>query len=517
MIFSAWQFIFVFLPVTVAGFFLIPERYGTARKWWLTLASFYFYGYWKVDYVPLLLGSILFNYAVGESMVRLRNPQQRWWILLAGVGGNLAVLGYFKYTDFAVNLFADFFTGQPDGEPITFNIILPLAISFFTFTQISYIVDVYRDEAKHYKFLDYALFVVFFPHLIAGPIVRHWEIIPQLTGKLLKLKFRNVATGGALFFIGLFKKVLFADPLGGYVDPLFAASAAGTVLTPLDAWIATLGFGLQIYFDFSAYSDMAIGLARIFDVKFPVNFNSPYKARNVMEFWSRWHITLTRFLREYVYFPLGGNRKGKGRQAFNGVATMFLSGLWHGAGLTFIVWGLLHGFYLIVAHTWSRVCVSLGWKGEGWWAKAGAVVLTFVAVHVGWVYFRAESLAQANEIVASLFGFNGFSIPQGIVSSVREVQHAADWAGIAVVPNAADFGHGYALVQILLLIIICWTLPNSQQLLTLYRPTLERVRPQGRCVLKLNLLTGALAGIFFFLVIRHYFLAPANTFIYFDF
>jgi alginate O-acetyltransferase complex protein AlgI len=341
MLFSSWQFFFLFLPATLAGFFAMPANPLWLRKTWLLLASVFFYAYWKVEYVPLLLFSICFNHAVAEFITRHR-PAAKPAIVL-GVGINLLLLGYYKYTNFILE-----FLGHVSRHDFgRFDIMLPLAISFFTFTQIGYLVDVYRNPSLHHRFLDYAFFVVFFPHLIAGPIVRHWEIIPQFAGRKLRANRDDIGVGLTMFLVGLYKKVLLADSVSGYVATVYGAAADGATLTWFDAWLGTLAFAMQIYFDFSGYSDMAIGLARLFGIRFPMNFNSPYKAGSITEFWQRWHITLTRFLREYVYFPMGGNRCSPLRHVFNIMATMFLSGLWHGAGWTYIMWGGLHGFYLV--------------------------------------------------------------------------------------------------------------------------------------------------------------------------
>ena len=319
MIFSSWQFILVFLPLALLVYQLIPQGRTVWRKLWLTAASFIFYGYWDIDYIPLLVFSILFNYGIAEWMFRKHGRRRTGWILVLGVAVNLGLLGYYKYADFLIRSF----NAVTRAEIGLLELILPLAISFFTFTQIAYLVDVYRDQAKHYSFLDYSLFVVFFPHLIAGPIVRHWEIIPQYSPKMVRFNREDFSVGLAIFLIGLYKKLLLADPVSQVADSVFGAANSGAVLTWFDAWLGTLAYTLQIYFDFSGYSDMAIGLARMFSIKFPVNFNSPYKAGSIAEFWRRWHITLMRFFREYLYIPLGGNRCGKTRHYAN-ILAVFL-------------------------------------------------------------------------------------------------------------------------------------------------------------------------------------------------
>ncbi|MBC8002267.1 MAG: MBOAT family protein, partial [Opitutaceae bacterium] len=378
MLFNSWQFLLVFLPVVLGVFLCLPAAWQNSRKGWLIVASFVFYAYWKIEYVPLLLASMAFNFGAAEGIIRWHGQRRGKLVLYAGVSGNLVLLGYYKYTDFFLQLF-----GRIADQPVPkFDLILPLAISFFTFTQIGYLVDVHRDQTKHYRLLDYVLFVVFFPHLIAGPIVRHWEIIPQFMSRWPRPSGKDLAVGMAIFLIGLFKKVLIADPLSEYADAAFAALQPGLTLTFFDAWFGTLAYALQIYFDFSGYSDMAIGLARLFAIKFPFNFDSPYKARSVVEFWQRWHVTLSRFLREYLYFSLGGNRCGPLRQKLNVMTTMVLSGLWHGAGITFVLWGALHGVYLVMAHGWQGTAKRMqSWQKHWSYGMAGWA-LTFLAVLV---------------------------------------------------------------------------------------------------------------------------------------
>jgi D-alanyl-lipoteichoic acid acyltransferase DltB (MBOAT superfamily) len=314
MLFSSWKFLCLFLPLTLAVFFLLPVRVGMGRKGGLLLASFVFYGAWKISALPLLCGSIIFNFWVCDFLVRWKDQPRARLLIIFGVLCNLGVLGYYKYAGFTVGILQAI-TQRSFVMP---QIILPLAISFFTFTQIAYIIDVYRDHTRHYRFWDYVLFVVMFPHLIAGPIVRHWEIIPQYAGKEMRPSLADLHAGTILFLMGLFKKVLIADPLAVNANAIYDAAATGVTPTFFDGWFGTLCYALQLYFDFSGYSDMAIGLARMFGIRFPCNFNSPYRSLSISEFWSRWHITLTRFLREYVYFPLGGNRAGEGAGAEGG-------------------------------------------------------------------------------------------------------------------------------------------------------------------------------------------------------
>ena len=350
----------------------------------------------------LILGSMLFNYAVGVALssraVNGPNPQAKA-ILVAGIAANLALLGYYKYANFFVdNLNALFGTGL-----ILETIILPLAISFFTFQQIAYLVDAYRGETHEYSFLHYALFVIFFPQLIAGPIVHHREILPQFArSTLYRLKAEHLAVGLTIFALGLFKKVVLADGVAVYASPVFAAAQAGTTLTFFEAWGGALAYTFQLYFDFSGYSDMAIGLARMFGVRLPLNFNSPYKSRSISEFWTRWHISLSSFLRDNLYIPLGGNQKGPIRTYVNLFLTMLLGGLWHGANWTFVLWGAYHGTLLALERMNHK-------RGFGWrLPRPMQMALTFVLVMFGWVLFRAPTLEGVARMAKGLAGVNGW-------------------------------------------------------------------------------------------------------------
>ena len=349
MLFNSYEFIFLFLPIVLLGFHLIGKQgHHRVAIAWLVGASLFFYGWWNPAYLLLMLFSVLFNYSVGVS---LSNTSGRKLlsktILTIGVSVNLAILGYFKYANF----FVDNLNALSGTNLILNEVILPLAISFFTFQQIAYLVDAYRGKTKEYNFLHYCLFVTFFPQLIAGPIVHHKEMLPQFAkDAVYKLRSKHLAIGITIFALGLFKKVVLADGVSVYATPVFNAAEAGVMLTFFEAWGGALAYTFQLYFDFSGYSDMAIGIARMFGIRLPLNFNSPYKATSIIDFWRRWHITLSRFLRDYLYIPLGGSRKGRVRRYINLMTTMILGGLWHGAGWTFLLWGALHGFYLMINH-----------------------------------------------------------------------------------------------------------------------------------------------------------------------
>jgi alginate O-acetyltransferase complex protein AlgI len=398
LLFNSQIFLLVFLPLTLAGFYLLAAR-RSARLWLLIVASFVFYGYWDVRLLPLLGGSIAVNWA----LARLLRDWPHGWIAGLGVTANLVLLGVFKYADFVADTVAAL--GGPLHEP--WGIVLPLGISFFTFQQISYLVERSRGDAPDYGFRDYCLYIAFFPQLIAGPIVRHNELIHQFAADPRRPGIaERVGRGLAFLLIGLAKKVFVADALAEQVDTVFAAATGGSAVTGSDAWLGGLGFSLQIYFDFSAYSDMAIGIALMLGFVLPANFNAPYRATSIRDFWRRWHITLSRFLRDYLYIPMGGSRHGALRQIGALMATMLLGGLWHGAGWTFVLWGGLHGGALALNHLWQRTGIRLP-------APAGWAV-TFLFVIAAFVVFRAESLAAAQAVLAGMAFANGVgALPDG--------------------------------------------------------------------------------------------------------
>ncbi len=514
MLFSSWQFIFVFLPIAVAGFFAIPARAQPARKWWLLLTSLFFYGWWKVEYVSLLLFSIAFNFAAAEAVTAWRGRPAARWALTASVSVNLLLLGYYKYTNFLLEAL-----GRASGHTFArLDIMLPLAISFFTFTQIGYLVDVFRNAKLHYRLLDYAVFVVFFPHLIAGPIVRHWEIIPQFANRQLKANRNDMGAGIAMFLLGLFKKVLLADPASRFADIVYGAAESGPI-TWFDGWLGTIAYAMQIYFDFSGYSDMAIGLARMFGMKFPCNFDSPYQAGSIVEFWRRWHITLQRFLREYLYFPLGGNRCGKARHLLNILITMIVSGLWHGAGWTFLVWGALHGAYLVIAHGWRTFREARGWRFTTHWSYRGAcVIVTFIAVLYAWVFFRAKTLPQAGRVIASMAGLNGFTIPEGVNDPKRSPGPLLEKIGFQFTEkNLAVNFYKPGMRWMAALLLIVFFAPNTQQLLRAAEPVLEPVAASSRMRFAFSATSGLVLGVLLFFVVCSWFIARPSPFIYFNF
>lgn len=400
MLFNSVEFIFVFLPITfIIYFYLNAKKLTDLSKGFLFFSSLFFYSWWNIVYLPLILCSMLFNYVIGNTLSKYNLKKQnisKKAILIFGIIFNLCLLGYFKYTDFFIENF-NLFT---DKNISLFNLALPLAISFFTFQQIAYLIDSYRNETHEYDFLNYAIFVTFFPQLIAGPIVHHKEMMPQFEKVKNKiLNYKNISLGLFIFSLGLFKKVIIADYFAevaniGYSNPI--------LLNTIEAWATSLSYSLQLYFDFSGYTDMAIGAALLFNIKLPINFNSPYKALSIQDFWRRWHITLSRFLRDYIYIPLGGNKKGNFKTYSNLMITFLLGGLWHGAGWTFILWGFLHGLALTIHRLWRTLGFTLN-KYLAWF-------LTFNFVNITWVFFRAENFTDAINILKSMMGLSDVSI-----------------------------------------------------------------------------------------------------------
>jgi D-alanyl-lipoteichoic acid acyltransferase DltB (MBOAT superfamily) len=411
MLFNSYVFILLFLPTTVVLFHLLRHRgLGRAAIFSLVAASFLFYAWWSVQYLFLLLGLMGTDLAVARRITRWRDrrPRRAKAYLVLGVAVNLGALGYYKYANF----FVDNVNGLLGLDLFLHTIVLPIGISFFTFQKVAFLIDLYQHKVDRFHPLDYALFVTFFPQLIAGPIVHHSEVMPQFA-RLARVTRADIALGITIFVIGLSKKVLLADNAAVYASPQFDAVLAGTHLDQLSAWSAVLAYTAQIYFDFSAYSDMAIGIGLMFGIRLPVNFDSPYKSRSIVEFWRRWHITLSRFLRDYLYIPLGGNRRGPSRRYVNLYLTMVLGGIWHGAGWTFLIWGALHGIYLIVNHAWHAAVRRLSLEGltASRPFRLFAWGLTFLAVVLSWVFFRAANLDTALDILVSLAGGHGLGAP----------------------------------------------------------------------------------------------------------
>ena len=498
MQFTSLEFLCLFLPLTGLLYFILGRanpRWGIV---WLTAASLFFYAWWRPGYLLLLGGSILVNYWTGRWLMKLEDegrpgPARR--VLAAGLVFNVLLLGYYKYFGFLTqNVDRIFGSHFPVPE-----IMLPLGISFFTFTQIAFLVDAYQGKVREVSGVNYTLFVSYFPHLMAGPILHHQEMMPQFARpEAARLRWSNIGVGLSLFTMGLAKKVLVADNVAPYADRVFTAVAQGGKVGIVEAWGGALAFTLQLYFDFSGYSDMAIGLSRLFGIRLPLNFNSPYKARDIIDFWRRWHMTLSRFLRDYVYIPLGGNRHGTARRHVNLLATMLLGGIWHGAGWTFLVWGGLHGLYLVANHAWNHATGQEHPRPRppAPWRRLVAGALTFVCVTVGWVVFKSPDMASLGRYLSCMADPARLGLPWGWRDHLGALQHVLPFHH-----HVGKIWHGLpepALVIPALLAVV-WFFPNSQQIFGRYRPALGFPRaeaaawPRWKPVWYWALVLGALA------------------------
>ncbi len=474
MLFTSFAFIFAFLPIVFVVFFSLARFVGreTAAAW-LALASIFFYGWWSTTYIPLLLASIVFNFTVGYiiALNQARNRSIAKAALYVGVISNLLLLCYYKYSNFFLGEIA-----RSTGVHMpTLELVLPLGISFFTFTQIAFLVDAWRGKAREYNFWHYLLFVTWFPHLIAGPILHHAQMMPQFKNpEIYSVRSRNISIGIALFAVGLGKKLLLADPISTYADPVFHAAATGQAIGPMIAWVGAIAYTLQIYFDFSGYSDMAVGLSMLFGIHLPINFNSPYKSHNIIEFWRRWHMTLSQFLRDYLYIPLGGNRKGEARRLVNLMLTMLLGGLWHGANWTFVVWGGLHGAYLCINHIFQKLPPAI--RMAGVFPKAltvpASILLTFGVVVIAWVFFRAENINSAQTMIVAMAGF----------------AETVAWEDVFKTSGLLPF-----LSYLSISMLVIWALPNVYELLDLLSKRVIINDEEGRRVSSMVCVTAGIA------------------------
>jgi alginate O-acetyltransferase complex protein AlgI len=443
MLFTQFEFIFVFVPITLFGYFniskILPQP--AAQVMWLAAASLIFYGYWDVRFVPIIAASTVANYLFGRAVSAsppgsfIRNA-----LLINVISANLLALAFFKYTNFGISTYNALTGSKFENLPI----VLPLGISFFTFTQIAYMVDVYGGYKSERNFLKYILFVTYFPHLIAGPILHHSEMMPQFGAEAnRRFSAERFAVGITIFAIGLFKKIVIADGFALIATPVFARAATGD-LAFHDAWYGALAYALQIYYDFSGYSDMAIGLSTTFRISLPFNFDAPYKSQSIIEFWRRWHISLSRFLRDYLYIPLGGNRRGRLVRNVNLAATMLLGGLWHGAGWTFVIWGALHGIYLAINHSWVHLIKRVPRLARFSTTRSYAIIallLTQLCVVVAWVFFRATSFEASIRMLSAMFRIGA--------SNLSRYTSLVDHSSLAAI------GIGY---------LICLLLPNVNDL-----------------------------------------------------
>jgi len=489
VLFNSIEFIFVFLPVVFLGYFwLNKNEYIVAGKAWLALASLFFYGWWNPDYLIFIVVSILVNYWLGRQLSRKHG--RRWHrfsisnqqLLVLGLTFDLGLLGYFKYFNFLVGNLSKLVGFNVE----TSSIVLPLGISFFTFTQIAYLVDCYKEGTKEYNFINYALFVTFFPHLIAGPILHHKEMMPQFADRSnLARRYTNILSGLFLFSVGLFKKVVVADSFARWADAGFDQA---TVLGFYEAWATSLSYTFQLYYDFSGYTDMAIGVALLFNIRLPINFDSPYKALTIQDFWRRWHMTLSRFLKNYLYIPLGGNKLGISRTYLNILVTFALGGLWHGASWMFVIWGVLHGAAMVLHRIWAKLGYRL--------PRVMAWLFTFNFINLAWVFFRATDLDSALAIVKGMLGLGH--------------THLADSKPF-VLPDALVLLSGYSVDYVVatgILVALCCVVAfrNSNQFIYFEKPEilLKRTPVIGYAMLALTAIYMTMA-------------TPYNKFIYFNF
>lgn len=418
MLFNSLEYILLFVPIVLCVYFFLTKKHlVVGANVWLVVASLFFYGYLNPSYLlPLILISICFNFGVGSGLNNLRfnSKISKKALLTFGIVCNLVLLCYYKYMNFFIGNVNALF----HSDLALLNIALPLGISFFTFTQSAYLCDSYYGKTKEYSFINYALFVSFFPHLVAGPIIHHSEMMPQF--ERLKNKFinwKNLSEGMFLFLIGLFKKVIIADTLAKWASLGFDS---GGHLSCLEALSSILSYTFQIYYDFSGYTDMALGVAKMFNIDLPQNFNNPYIALDIRDFWHRWHMTLSRFLRDYVYFPLGGSRIGKVRTYINILIVFFICGLWHGASWMFIIWGVLHGVASVINRLWKNTNIELP-HWISW-------LITFVFVNFAWIFFRAPNLTVAKNMIKSVIGLNGFAVPKIYGATIEYLPHISDIA-----------------------------------------------------------------------------------------
>ncbi len=443
MLFNSYEFICIFLPLTFFIYFYLNKRkLIEVSKVWLVLSSLFFYSWWNIVYLPLIISSIFINYFVGKILFSCKKYKKI--ILSIGIIINIVLLGYFKYSDFLIeniNLMS--------GTHIALlHLALPLAISFFTFQQIAYLVDSYKEETMEYNFLNYTLFVTFFPQLIAGPIVHHKEMIPQfLKSKNKIINYQHIAMGIFIFSMGLFKKVIIADTFAIWATQGFDVA---NNLNFIEAWATSLSYTFQLYFDFSGYTDMAIGIALLFNIKLPINFFSPYKSINIQDFWRRWHITLSRFLKDYIYIPLGGNRINKFRTYFNLMITFLIAGIWHGAGWTFIFWGFLHGLALTIHRLWKQFGINL----HTWFSW----FITFNFINISWIFFRAKEWEDAKKILLGMFGQSGFMLPSSWASQLNFLHnYNIEFGDYLVDINGSE----KTIVKLLIILLIILFTKNS--------------------------------------------------------
>ena len=508
MLFSNSIFVFAFLPIVFLSFFFLKnvDKVGL-----LILASFVFYGFWNIYLLPLLAGSIFVNFLISNLFKKGKKTNKKTYLIL-GILFNLGLLGYFKYKNFFLENACLLFDCNFQFQQLT----LPLGISFFTFQQISFLVDRYKTHQKHVSFHEYILFVSFFPQLIAGPIVSHHELIPQIKRLTHKVSDDYLWRGIVIFCIGLFKKLVIADQLAQNVNPVFLVADKGEAITFVDAWIGTLSFSFQIYFDFSAYSDMAIGLGLLFGIVLPINFNSPYKASNIQDFWRTWHMTLSRFLKDRVYIPMGGNKFGTFGTYRNLFLTMIIGGLWHGAHWNFVIWGGLHGAFLCLHRAFLKLEIfkeiSISFLER---------ILTFTFVVMVWVFFRAETFDGAVNVFKGLIGLNGIAFPYELylkdsTPEILKTLNFIEWKPTTLGMISLKTG----LPSLFILLLWVWFLPNAWQLIGLTEKSCDQAANNQKVVFEKTKLNGCMLTVVFtacVFIFACLFMGEPAEFIYFEF
>lgn len=486
MLFNSNLFVFVYLPLLALGFYLLGRSTRRGALLWLTLGSLVFYAWWRPTNVLLIAPSILINYGLARGMQRLlvKEDRRATWLLVIGIVFNVLFLGYFKYRNFFYET-----VNYTLGTDIPYaHLILPLGISFITFQKIAFLIDVHGGRVDKFTLREYFLFVLFFPQLIAGPIVHYREMMPQFRRVTCRFQGPEFSLGVTLFIFGLFKKVVLADSISPQVAEQFQRAVGGDELSLLLAWMTALGYTLQLYFDFSGYSDMALGMGRMFGVRLPPNFDSPLAATNIIDFWRRWHMTLTRFLTAYIYNPLvlsmTRRRVAAGRQVAGGsgfsigpfllmvvyptLLVMLISGIWHGAGFQFVVWGLIHGVYLCINHAWRTLPFVRKWRsGKRYHVVMAPVgfVVTFLAVVVAMVFFGAPSASVAVHVLEGMAGLHGIELPAGVLGNLGPLAGTMQAMGII----EADWWYLSTFIRHVGLIVLLLGLavvgPNTLQIL----------------------------------------------------
>lgn len=505
MLFNSIEFIYIFLPITIIGYYALANIEYRFSICWLALASIVFYAYLAFDSLPILLLSILFNYCYAK-LFALRMNEHRKIFLWTGILINLALLAYFKYANFFVSNVNDSILISSNIRMEELNVILPIGISFYTFTQIGYLVDCYFRRNEKQNFYSYILFVTFFPHLIAGPLLQHRNMMPQFNDpKNYKIDYQKIYFGVLIFTMGLFKKTLMADPLGEYADSIFNVIQNGASVDVLIAWLGSTAYTLQLYFDFSGYSDMAVGLGLMFGFLIPINFDAPLKATSIIQFWQRWHISLSQFIREFVYIPMGGGKRGLQRKYINILIAMLLSGLWHGANWTFILWGGMHGIFLVINHLWrlvfKKTTTNIGILRL--FSTYLSWFVTFLAVVVAFVMFRSENVQAALRMYESMFSI--YSLDMFLRLFEYKSSNLLD---VSILIDGREFYIAKLFIFESICLIVILLFPGINVFV-------KAIQAQDTPRLFFNLYVPVLMGIIFFICVL--FISKTSNFLYFQF